>query len=204
MRHFLLLALCVAIDAHGAGVWKDPNHYESDESLAGLRFVAEFPAHTLTMIGTDDGSRFWMIKGSCSGPSMTDIHFDFSSKGGPADLTGKWSKDEEGESITWPDGNAWVEMLTPTKAFDASTKISFHGLYVDPAHHAAGSFAGMRVLAEISHTLYMVGSDDGTTWWSLVGSCSGAGMRTFTFDFSPKGGPSDHMSGLTHLTLPRS
>jgi hypothetical protein len=102
VRALASLALLVAhADAHGSGVWRDPNHYVNDESLAGLRFVAEFPAHVLTMIGTDDGSSWWMLKGSCSGPRMTQISFDFSSKGGPPDLTGTWSMADFVESITW-------------------------------------------------------------------------------------------------------
>ena len=36
---------------------------------------------------------------------MTQIHFDFSPKGGPAELTGVWAAATS--SITWPDGNAW-------------------------------------------------------------------------------------------------
>ena len=46
----LVAALATRADAHGAGVWKDPKHYVSDERLAGTRFISEFPAHTLTMV----------------------------------------------------------------------------------------------------------------------------------------------------------
>ena len=43
-KAFVLLSLAAKASAHGAGVWKDPNHYVGEESLAGLRFIAEQPA----------------------------------------------------------------------------------------------------------------------------------------------------------------
>ena len=52
----LLASLVAQACAHGAGVWKDPHHYVSDSSLAGLRFISESPPHVLSLIGTDDGS----------------------------------------------------------------------------------------------------------------------------------------------------
>ena len=39
------------------------------------------------------------------------LHFDFSPKGGPADLVGKWSK--TGLVIAWPDGTPPRIPLTP-------------------------------------------------------------------------------------------
>ena len=46
----------------------------------------------------------------------------------------------------------------------------------------------MRYIAEgPPHVLTMIGSDDGTTWWTLTGKCEGEGMGTLTFDFSSKG-----------------
>ena len=58
-------------------------------------FLAEFPAHTLKMVGNDGGDAtpggWWYLEGSCSGDGMTEIHFDFSPKGGPADLLGAWA-----------------------------------------------------------------------------------------------------------------
>jgi len=198
----IIATLLVGVEAHGAGVWRDPNHYVDGNSLAGLRFVAEFPAHVLTMIGTEDGAGWWMIKGTCSGPGMTEINFDFSSKGGPADRKGAWAEDEEyGESITWPDGNKWVALGAPTAAFSETFIGSSHGLFLDSAHTVPGTFAGVRVIAEpLAHGLYLVGSDDGTSWWALRGDCHGPGtieegnfsfvsQEYFAVDFTPKGGP---------------
>ena len=54
-----LLALSLASGAfgHGAGVWRDPEHYQSDDSLAGIRFIAESPPHHLTLVSTDNGKK---------------------------------------------------------------------------------------------------------------------------------------------------
>ena len=91
-----------------AGVFIDPGHYVGAGEWTGLRIIAEFPAHVLKMVGADvaDPTRFWYLEGKCTGDDMSSIHFDFSPKGGPADLTGTWAWDGS-RTITWPDGNAW-------------------------------------------------------------------------------------------------
>jgi len=72
--------------------------------------------------------------------------------------------------------------------------VPHHGAYIDLKHYKdSKSFAGMRFIAEGGHSpkhkLTMVGTDDGETWFTLLGSCSGKGMQDISFDFSPKGGP---------------
>ena len=37
---------------------------------------------------------------------------DFSSKGGPKDLVGKW----DGSGIVFPDGNKWTKVVNPDKS----------------------------------------------------------------------------------------
>ena len=147
-------------DAAISGVWKDPGHFVSDASLAGTRFIAEFPPKTLTMIGTEDGGRWWKLTGKAHG---TNVYFDFSPKGGPANLTGVWTKDGAVERITWPDGNAWSNTISPSAdAFSTTITPSSHGLFLDSAHYAPGTFAGVRVFAETPHhVLQIIGSDDG-------------------------------------------
>ena len=204
MRAALLFLFVAQAEAHGAGVWKDPGHYASDVSLAGTRYVAEYPPHVLTMVGTDDGANWWKLVGYCSGEGMTEIHFDFSPKGGPADLMGTWSVGADGvESITWPDGNSWTGMPTPTPAYSATLTNTFHGLFVDPLHEISGSFGGMRFIAEQpQHTLSMIGSDDGKTWWFLQGICHDENKTPmFRFDFSPKGGPKEVVARWNGLGL---
>ena len=108
LLRFSLLSLVAGAVAHGSGAWKDLNHYKGSDSFAGMRYVSEGPPHKLTMVGSDDGESWWSLTGFCDGGDMTNIHFDFSSKGGPKDLTGKWAKDDKGKvTITWPDGGVW-------------------------------------------------------------------------------------------------
>jgi len=201
MFFLLSLAFIALADAHGSGVWRDPGHYVSDQSLAGLRIVSEYPPHVLTMIGTEDGAKWWMIKGSCSGEFMTDIHFDFSSKGGPSDLQGKWALIDGVETITWSDGNKWDRLAAPTAAFETTVIGTSHGLFLDKNHVSPGTFKGVRFIAETPHhILNFIGSDDGETWWYIKGDCHGPGTPadgSYKFvgkeyigaDFTPKGGP---------------
>ena len=92
----VLLATVGAVAAHG-GAFRDDHHYEGPSSFAGLRWIAEVE-HDLTMVGTDDGEEWWTVSGTCSGDDMTDITFDFTSKGGPL-LSGKWTTTDDGVSI---------------------------------------------------------------------------------------------------------
>jgi len=108
LRVLLIISATVGVSAHGSGTWLDTHHATSMPN-SGTRFIAESPPHVLTMVGTDDGHDYWTLKGWCSGDDMTNIHFDFSPKGGPANLVGKWTRYESGRvEIMWPDGNAWV------------------------------------------------------------------------------------------------
>lgn len=120
MGLYLLALVSIILEqvlGHGSGAWKDPNHYDPAVPMKGMRFVSE-TTHSLTMVGSDDGSTWWSLKGFCTSPEegypMTLIHFDFTSKGGPADLVGVWAKGADGiVTLTWPDGNAW-EQVTPS------------------------------------------------------------------------------------------
>jgi len=182
---------------HGAGAWKDPNHYVGDFSLAGLRFAAESPAHSLKVVGTDDGTTWWAVEGTCSGPGMTLISLDLSSKGGPAGITGTWAETSAGgQTISWPDGNVWTLLLSPTAGVLQDDGVDDHvGVFVDPHHFEGGSsWAGLRFVAEFpDHVLKMVGADvaDSTAFWYLEGKCTGPEMTDIHFDFAPKGGPAD-------------
>ena len=66
------------------------------------------------------------------------------------------------------------------------------GAWKDPNHFDPTiPFAGTRYIAEVTHKLTVVGTDDGKTWWTIAGYCEGPGMTSMHFDFSPKGGPAD-------------
>ena len=196
-KAFVLLSLAAKASAHGAGVWKDPNHYVGEESLAGLRFIAEQPAHILQVVGTDDGVTWWHITGTCSGEGMTNINLDFSPKGGPSGVTGKWTYDPQWviarEKIHFPDGNVWESTGYVPGAIELDDAVDDHvGVFVDPNHHVADTFKGLRFFAEFPpHQLKVVGIDDEdpTKAFFIEGSCSGPDMSDIYLDFRPKGGP---------------
>ena len=97
------------------GAYVDPTHYTGADSWAGMRFIAEDPSHTLIMVGTDDGAVWWRINGTCAGPAMSDLTFDFSAKGGPSHLKGTAVDNNDGTSeIDWEDGNVWTYKPTPS------------------------------------------------------------------------------------------
>ena len=141
LRCLGLIALSLAsVAAHGAGVWRDPNHALGDGSLAGLRFIAESPPHVLTLVATDDGVDWYTLHGSCSGVGMTTITIDFAPKGGPSEpLSGTWGSTEAGgATITWPDGNVWPMASAPTAAWQQPTPLDDHQVCTIciPIYHA--------------------------------------------------------------------
>jgi hypothetical protein len=50
------------IDGTGCGFAAPTRHYKGPDSFAGLRYVSEQPAHTLTIVGTDDGTTWWVAR----------------------------------------------------------------------------------------------------------------------------------------------
>ena len=72
-----------------------------------MRYVSE-TRHGLTLVGTDDGESWFSISGFCDGQNMSRVHFDFSPKGGPVDVSATWSKVDGVVHLTWDDGNTWV------------------------------------------------------------------------------------------------
>ena len=71
------------------------------------QYVSE-STHKLSLIGSDDGENWFALTGFCDGPGMTNIHFDFSPKGGPKDAVATWTKQNGVVSLVFQDGNAWV------------------------------------------------------------------------------------------------
>lgn len=96
------------------GTYSDPNHPDC------ARYVQEKMLGKLAVTGEDNKGGGGV---SCAnapadqleewGPlpasaNATDILVDFSSKGGPSDLPGKW--DAENSRIVWEDGNFWQQL----------------------------------------------------------------------------------------------
>jgi hypothetical protein len=86
------------------GSYSDPNHPNCQRIIEVTK-----GSKTASLKGTDgnpgcpaDGSgKEWKLTGQIKGDS---ILIDFSPKGGPADLEGKW----DGTGIKFPDGNKWT------------------------------------------------------------------------------------------------
>jgi hypothetical protein len=82
------------------------------------------------------------------------------------------------------------------KELDSSVS-SLGGFYTDPNHYTKGSLAGTRMISDKSKDaasddkITLIGSDDGTTFWTLYGTWEDRTNGSILVDFSPKGGPSD-------------
>lgn len=111
---FILVALCLtshARDATFAGQYSDPNHPGCARSI-------RFETKTSAMVFGADAAGGEGV--ACDGQTDTkwgplpaklngiEIVVDFSSKGGPSDLAGKY--DEVSAAINWQDGNAWTKL----------------------------------------------------------------------------------------------
>lgn len=143
-----------------SGEYSDPNH-------PGMKRSIEAVGSKIVIKGSDDGLNVWELTAVPKGESVL---IDFSPKGGPKDLLGKW----DGSGIVFPDGNKWSK-ITPN---------TFVGDYADPNH------PGMprKISLGAKGALTIKGSDDGEAFWELAGTVSGPNVL---IDFSPKGGPKD-------------
>lgn len=79
------------------GVYSDPNHPE------GYRVIRQADAEGLVVELKDDGD---VMEIPAKSPSPKEVEFDFSPKGGPANLSGTVGKG----TITFPDGNVWTRL----------------------------------------------------------------------------------------------
>jgi len=79
-----------------SGTWKDPQHpggYRKIKLVGGSAIVN----------GADEDGKPWKVRGVVQGNS---IIFDFTPKGGPKDVEGKFVV---GKGIVFPDGNTWYQ-----------------------------------------------------------------------------------------------
>jgi hypothetical protein len=121
--------------AYPVGFFKDPHHFkEQSHSFVGVRIISEWPAKVWTIIGSDDGNpfHFWNVTGNSidTGDRLSEIHFDFSPKGGPADLVGKW--DPVARTITWPDGNVWSPLSDSVWSPTSSAAVAAAATVTEP------------------------------------------------------------------------
>lgn len=175
------------------GVYVDPNHFKPG-TFAGTRMVSSPDGQAITLVGSDDGASFWTLFGKFTGADRSDLTIDFSPKGGPQDLKGRY---EDGK-ITFEGGNSWNKAFEPDSAPCTDKEkpggSEFGGLYTDPNHFKQGSFAGTRMVSDLKGTapsddITLVGSDDGLLFWTLSGKFTSKKDGSLEIDFSPKGGP---------------
>ncbi len=102
---FLFAAVCSSLFA---GKYSDPNHpnclrvVDSETKNSAKVFGADAASGQVTCDGKTDVN-WGPLPATING---IEIIVDFSSKGGPSDITGKY----DNEKIVWADGNAWVKL----------------------------------------------------------------------------------------------
>lgn len=87
------------------GLFTKPGVYRGHGSFAGTHFLSEFPPHVLTAVGTDDGKRWQVFKGKCTGEEMTQI--DLTTYGLDGVHMEGVSAVGAREQIAWTDGTVW-------------------------------------------------------------------------------------------------
>ena len=98
------------------GLYKDPNHFEGNGSFVGTRIVSDVGVYApdITVIGTDDGVKYWTLKGAYTDKETGKLSVDFTPKGWkPVAAVYK-----EGV-IEWEDGNKWTRI---SKSEDLNSK----------------------------------------------------------------------------------
>jgi len=96
-------------DVNFSGKYSDPNHPNCRREIV---IDNKVKAKT-TLKGTDgnpgcppDGSGAeWQLPGKVKADTIV---VDFTKKGGPPNLVGKWDKSDNAPGIRWPDGNKWT------------------------------------------------------------------------------------------------
>ena len=71
--------------------------------------LGDATSDTITLLGSDDGTNFWQLSGKWADKANGDMEIDFSPKGGPAGLKGKFICDPDCK-ITWQDKNIWSKV----------------------------------------------------------------------------------------------
>ena len=65
---------------------------------------ASQPSQEINLVGSDEGDKFWSLRGRFTDSARSKFIVDFSPKGGPANLFGYCSGADQ---IRWADGNSW-------------------------------------------------------------------------------------------------
>ncbi|KAJ9440211.1 hypothetical protein DIPPA_13331 [Diplonema papillatum] len=150
------------------GYYEDPKHH-----MCPRRITISDSA--VSVKGHDEKNVDWEMKGRVAGETIV---VDFSPKGGPQDIVGKW----EGDGIRWPDDNKWEKKKDPG-TFNPKC---FEGYYEDPFHH----MCPRRITVSDDAKVSVKGHDEKKVDWEMTGEVVG---HSIVVDFSPKGGPKNIM-----------
>jgi len=90
-------------------------------------------------------------------------------------------------------GSSNDESSTTTSTTKVPDFVAVDGIFSDPNHFEAGTWKGVRAIVtgmgEVAwENLFLIGTDDGENWFTLVGGFDKDG-KDFYIDFSSKGGP---------------
>ena len=213
--HIPIMIAGIVACADVGGFYQKLHQTPPVESLAGAymvsvqsRFAAVSP---IVLAGSANGSAFHTVHGTFdrSGSRLT-VAF-------PSGLMNGTLADER---ITWDGGDVWLLQAAP--AFQLAGPLdgklterrgSLGGLFTDPAHYQAGSFAGTSLVsfdephASTDRTgspsvrsFTMVGSNDGLDFWSVRGNFSPA-SGAVVLDLSPLGGAASVGGAFANGTL---
>ena len=151
----------------------------------------------------DENVTFYDIVSECDGVAC-DIKWESRVKDANCDM--KANINDDGTiSITWNteaeskyDSYLSEDLIALNAKGWASHKapVSIGGFYHDPNHYEKGSFKGTRMISDeigdvAGDKITLVGSDDGTTFWTLQGTWTSKAGGKIVIDFSPKGGPAN-------------
>jgi hypothetical protein len=175
------------------GFYTDSTIFDpSSGSFKGLYVISDRQADELTkklhIIGSDDGDMFWNVHGEWTDEDTGKFVAYFSHIGmGRQDDHGTLSE----AGIAWNStGKSWAPSqkpasdLTPATFSDAN-KVG--GLYAEKTIYKKGqdSFAGVRIIgANYFPNITIVGTDDGATFWSIIGKWDKTPGQ-FRADFTP-------------------
>lgn len=89
------------------GKFTDPNHPGGFRAITVVtQGASNIPTGRATILGNDEkGAKPFLLEAKIDMETKT-IKIDFSPKGGPTDVPGKW----DGDGIVFPDGNKWPKV----------------------------------------------------------------------------------------------
>mmetsp|Transcript_26077 Transcript_26077/g.42618 ORF Transcript_26077/g.42618 Transcript_26077/m.42618 type:complete len:124 (+) Transcript_26077:20-391(+) len=93
------------------GFYTDPFHILNDGTFAGTRTISDHDG-LITVIGTDDGVKWWKLDGKWTNKEKGELQVDFTQKGAPQKFKDFPGTYKDGK-IVWKDGsNTWTKVTS--------------------------------------------------------------------------------------------